>query len=164
MARAAVRAALVALVAAASAPAALPRHGTLVPGISLGGIRLGEPAAAVLRTLGSRHGVCRGCTRPTWYFTYRPFDRHGLAVELGRGRVTGLYTVWQPAGWSAPGDLRLGAFSGEASMAAGPSVPVDCDRYQALVVESAGARTVYYVFGGNLWGFGLFGPGADPCR
>lgn len=162
MARVAFCAALAALVAAAPAPAALPRHGTLVPGRSLGGIRLGEPAAAVLHTLGSFHGVCRGCARATWYFT-RPFDRQGLAVELARGHVSGVYTVWQPAGWSGPHGLLLGAFAGQAS-AAGATMPIPCDGYQAFVTDSARARTVFYVVAGKLWGFGLFARGADPCR
>ena len=35
----------------------------------------------------------------TWYFNYRPFDQHGLAVELTDGRVSAVYTLWQPAGW-----------------------------------------------------------------
>jgi hypothetical protein len=165
MARAAVCAALVALAAtAAGASAALPRHGTLVPGGSLGGIRLGQPSGSVLRRLGPAHGVCRGCARPTWYFTYRPFDRHGLAVELDHGRVAGVYTVWSPAGWSAARGIALGMFSGEASALTGTTIPISCDGYQALVADSDRARTVYYVFGGKLWGFGLFARGADPCR
>src|SRR3954452_24188404 len=95
------------LVAAAPASAALPRAGTLVPGRSLGGVRLGETAPKVRSALGSSYGVCRGCAVTTWYFTYRPFDRHGLAIELVGGRVSGLYTLWEPNGLGTPGGLRL---------------------------------------------------------
>src|ERR1700693_6089403 len=83
----------------ASAAAALPRTGVFVPGRSLGGIRLGESAAAVRAALGRSYGVCSACATTTWYFTYKRFDQHGLAVELTGGRVSAVYTLWQPTGW-----------------------------------------------------------------
>ena len=162
MSRTLVCAAVAALASAAPAAAALPLHGSLVPGRALGGARLGEPAAQVAAALGF-HGVCRGCVRTTWYFTYRPFDRHGLAVELDRGRVVGLYTLWQPEGWTAPGGLALGAFRAQITDAAGTLIPTFCSGYLALVKASHGVRTVYYVFAGKLWGFGLFALGTNEC-
>jgi hypothetical protein len=69
MRRALVCATVIALAAAASAAASLPRTGVLVAGSSLAGVRLGEPAAQVRAALGGSYGVCRGCVRPTWYFT-----------------------------------------------------------------------------------------------
>jgi len=36
--------------------------------------------------------------------------------------------------------------------------------YEALVRDSAHARTAYYLFDGRLWGFGLFQRGSSPCR
>ena len=65
--------AVAALVLAASAAAGLPKAGTLVPGRSLGGVRLGESLHAVRASLGTFYGACRGCPRQTWYFTYEPF-------------------------------------------------------------------------------------------
>jgi hypothetical protein len=162
MRRALLCAAILALATAATASAALPLHGRLVPGRSLGGVRLGEPAARVKAALGF-HGVCRSCNRTTWYFTYKPFDRHGLAVQLDAGRVSGIWTLWQPDGWTAPGGLQLGSFGGAVKPAGETLVPRPCTGYQALVSDS-GAQTVYYLFGGKLWGFGLFAGGEDPCR
>ena len=104
-----------ALILSGTAAAALPRHGTLVPGRSLGGIRLGEPAAQVRAALGGSFGVCRGCATTTWYFTYRKFDRRGLAVELTEGRVSAVYTLWRPNGWSAPSTPDVGAVRGRPS-------------------------------------------------
>ncbi len=152
------------LVAAAPAAAALPHAGTLVPGRSLGGVRLGEPAEQVQAALGSSHGVCRGCATTTWYFTYRPFDRHGLAVELTGGRVSAVYTVWRPDGWSGPHGLRLGADDAQVGKLAGPLFPVVCSDYDARVRDDGRARTVYYILRGRLWGFGLLRASADPCR
>src|SRR5437868_2943807 len=114
------------LVTAAPASAALPKAGMLVPGRSLGGIHLGETATQVRAALGSSYGVCRGCSTTTWYFTYRPFDRHGLAVELARGRVSGVYTVWKPSGWSTTSGLGLGAAEAALQTLAGPLVPIVC--------------------------------------
>jgi hypothetical protein len=156
--------ALLSLAAVGPAGAALPRAGALVPGRSLGGVRLGEPGTRVLAALGF-HGVCRGCARPTWYFTYRAFDDHGLGVELTRGRVSAVYTLWRPDGWHAPNGLRLGAVAAQVTtLAAGTLLPISCGVYEALVRDETAARTAYYVANGKLWGFGLLRRGANPCR
>jgi hypothetical protein len=152
------------VVAAAPASAALPKAGTLVPGRSLGGVRLGETAPKVRAALGNSYGVCRSCAVTTWYFTYRPFDRHGLAVELVGGRVSGLYTIWKPNGWRTPAGLRLGASEADLQQLAGPLVPIVCSGYDARVRDAADVRTVYYVLRGRLWGFGLLPAYANPCR
>ena len=164
MRRASACAALLLLCAAGPAAAALPRSGTLLPGRSLGGVRLGEPAAQVRASLGRSYGVCRGCATTTWYFTYKAFDQHGLAVELGGGRVSAVYTLWQPAGWHGPNGIRLGAYDAQITASAGPLVPVACGGYRALVADTGSARTAYYLVDGRLWAFGLFRRGADPCR
>lgn len=155
---------LAALLLAAPAAAGLPRAGALVPGRSLGGVRLGEPAGAVRAALGPLYGVCRGCSQRTWYFTYRAFDEHGLAVELERGKVSAVYTLWRPRSWHAPHGLRLGARSRVVHARAGTLLTIACDGYDALVADTARARTVYYLHDGRLWGFGLFRSGAEPCR
>jgi len=154
---------LVALCVAQPA-AALPRQGALLPGRSLAGVRLGETAAQVRAALGRSYGVCRGCAVTTWYFTYLRFDRRGLAVELPHGRVAAVYTLWQPAGWSAPNGLKLGAAQGEVTSAAGPLIPTACSGYDALTRDAANVRTVYYIVNGSLWGFGLMRARENPCR
>jgi hypothetical protein len=152
------------LVLAAPAAAGLPRPGTLVPGRSLGGIRLGESPREVRAALGTFYGVCRGCERRTWYFTYRPFEKQGLAVEFARGRVSGLYTLWRPRGWHAPHKLHLGSTPLAVHVYGHAKRTVVCGTYEALVRDSPHARTAYYLYGGKLWGFGLFRRGASPCR
>lgn len=164
MSRALACAAVLALCSATAASAALPRAATLVPDRTLAGIHLGETGAQVRAALGSSFGVCRGCSVRTWYFTYLRFDRRGLAVELAGGRVSAVYTLWQPAGWSAPGGLKLGAPQAEVTTAAGPLVPVTCSGYDALTRDYRDTRTVYYVVNGSLWGFGLMHARENPCR
>ncbi len=147
-----------------SAAAALPRAGIFLPGRSLGGVRLGESAGDVRAALGRSYGVCSGCATTTWYFTYRPFDRRGLAVELTRGRVSAVYTLWQPSGWRAATGLLLGVVDAQLTTSTGPLVAVVCVGYDARVADGPRARSVYYVVQGKLWGFGLLRAHANPCR
>ena len=164
MRRSLIATAVAALVLAASAAAGLPKAGALVPGRSLGGIRLGEKPRSVLSALGRFYGVCSDCGRRTWYFTYRPFGKTGLAVEFEHGGVSALYTLWRPQGWHAPHGLRFGATPLTVHQRVGTLRTITCRRYVALVRDSAHARTAYYLYGGRLWGFGLFRRGATPCR
>ena len=164
MSRALACAAVAAFCLPSAAAAAVPQKGVLVPGRSLGGVRLGEPAAAVRAALGERYGVCRGCARTTWYFTYKPFDQHGLAVELTRGRVSAVYTLWQPDGWHARGGVQLGALQGQVTVFAGTLIPVACAGYEALVSDAGSVRTAYYIVAEKLWGFGLLRARETPCR
>ncbi len=153
-----------ALALTSTAAAALPHVGVFVPGRSLGGIRLGESATAVRAELGGFYGVCSGCPTTTWYFTYLKYDQHGLAVELTHGRVSALYTLWDPPAWRARNNLRLGDAEGALTAAAGPLIPIACSGYDARVADHTGTRSVYYVVQGRLWGFGLMRADADPCR
>ena len=156
--------AVIALLLAAPAVAGLPKAGKLVPGRSLGGVRLAEPARAVRAALGTFYGACRDCSRRTWYFTYRPFEQRGLAVEFSGGSVSAVYTLWRPSGWSAPRGLRFGASPLDVHRLGRTTRTVTCRGYEALVRDSGHASTAYYLFDGSLWGFGLFRRGDSPCR
>ena len=135
--------------------AALPAAAAFVPGRSLAGVRLGDSQAEVRARFGSDYGVCRGCATTTWYFTYRHFDDQGLGVELTGGRVSAVYTLWQPPGWHTA-TLRLG----DPQAKVGPALTEQCSGYDALVRGTS----VYYVVNGSVWGFGLIPKGRSPCR
>lgn len=153
-----------ALVLAVPAAAGLPKAGRLVPGRSLGGIRLAESQQAVRAALGTFYGTCRGCRNTTWYFTYRPFDQRGLAVEFAAGGVSAVYTLWRPHGWTAPHQLGFGSSPLLVHRLGRTTRSIACHGYEALVRDTAHAGTAYYLFDGGLWGFGLFQRGANPCR
>ena len=155
---------LVAAALALPAAAGLPPAGTLVPGRSLGGIRLGETQHAVRAALGRWFGVCDDCARSTWYFTYKPFDAHGLAVEFVHRRVVAIYTLWKPKGWDATNGLRLGATPLDVHERAGRLRTITCNGYEALVADRHRSRTAYYLYRGSLWGFGLLLANWSPCR
>lgn len=156
--------AVAALVLAAPAAAELPKAGALVPGHSLGGVRIGQSRQAVRAALGTFYGTCRDCRRPTWYFTYHPFTRPGLGVEFTRGRVSAVYTLWHPTGWHARHRLGFGTLPLVVHRLVGRTATVVCRGYEVLVRDSRHARDAYYLYGGRLWGFGLFPRGANPCR
>jgi hypothetical protein len=157
----AVVAAVVALVAP-TASAAPPRHGTLVPGRSLGGLRLGETQSQVEARWGKGHGVCTRCSRPTWYFTYRPFTQQGIGVEFGAGRIVAIYTLWEPPGWHTSSGAAIGMPKWRLPQLA----PQQCRGYLALsrFDRKAAVVTTYYVLGGRIWGFALQRPGEPLCR
>jgi hypothetical protein len=152
------------LVLSPAALAGLPSPGKLVPGRSLAGISLGETQRQVTAALGRSHGVCSGCTTPTWYFNVHPFDQHGLGVEFTRTRVSAVYTIWQPDGWTGPKGLTLGAPQAQVDASAGALFQVACTGYDAWVADRKAVRTVYYILNGALWGFGLMRASATPCR
>src|SRR5262249_3429897 len=110
------------------------------------------------------HGVCRGCSTTTWYFTYRPFTQQGLAVELRNSHVTGVYTVWQPPGWRAPKGGKLGIAEADVTALEGALALVNCSGYDAWTHDTGPAQTVYYMFNHVLWGYGLLTAGVAPCR
>ena len=166
VAAAAMLAATGAVAHAAPAPAAmLPAQGALVAGKSLGGLRIGMTPAQVLHAWGRKYGVCRSCRDRTWYFTYRPYQPQGAAVSFRGGRVDAIWTLWSPPGWrTRNGTLELGARESEATAVLGPLFTAPCGSYNALLRTRGALTTVYYMFAGKLWGFGLMNASASACR
>jgi hypothetical protein len=119
-------------------------------------VRLGDTAADVRAQLGTNYGVCRGCATTTWYFTYKRFQAKGLAVELTRGRVSAVYTLWQPPAADVTNKITIGAPQEKV----GAAISVSCSGYTALVRGTS----VYIVVDGRVWGFGLFRRRESPCR
>jgi hypothetical protein len=155
---------LLALAFTASASAELPQTGVLVPGKSLGGLRLGATKSQVRAAWGTRFGLCRNCRLTTWYFTYRSFDPHGAGVTFKRGKAVALFTLWSPAGWRTSTGLRLGDFAGRITGLYGALPRTDCEGYYALTMRRRSTLTAFYVDDGKVWGFGLLRLGDPICR
>jgi hypothetical protein len=151
------------LLSAGTAAAALPDPGLLVPGQSLGGVRLGMTKAQVRQAWGTDFGRCRNCSRETWYFNYEPFTPKGAGVDFVRGRVADVFTLWQPLGWRTTKGLVLGVADREVSRLYGPLARHTCDGYTVLVLPGRRAETAFFLHDGELWGFGLTRPGSSPC-
>jgi hypothetical protein len=159
-------AALLAAVAALAAPAAAapPGAGVLVPGRSLGDLRLGATKAEVERLWGRAYGRCRGCAHETWYFNYYAFQPRGAAVEFRGGRVAAIFTLYQPAGWRTPKGLVLGDPEARITSLYGSLLRRECGGYAALVLPGKGVQTAFYVLDDRLWAFGLARGGLPLCR
>jgi hypothetical protein len=149
--------------AAGSASAEPPSGGLFTPGKSVAGVRLGMTGVQVQGVWGARHGVCRDCREPTWYFNERPFQPQGTGVVFGGGRVVHAFTLWRPEGWTTPAGLELGAEGGAIGETYGLLTERACAGYAALVLEEQAAWSVFYVYDDELWGFGLMKPGRSPC-
>jgi hypothetical protein len=156
-------AAAAALALAAPASGALPREGVLVPGVSLGGIRLGAPMKQVVARWGRSFGICRGCRATTWYFTFARFQPQGAGVSFRNGRADAVFTLWQPPGWHTSLGLVLGDDVAQVTAIYGPLDRRECDGYYRLIMHTRAGVTEFYVVDDRLWGFGV-SRAPQPCR
>ena len=149
---------------AAAATAGPPGAGTLVLGTSLGGARLGMTLDHLETTWGRAYGRCRGCARPTLYFNLFAFRPEGAGVELRRGRVAAVFTLWAPGAWRTAEGVEIGENVAGVTATYGPLKRTQCRGYYALTLPSRRAVNAIYVVGEEVWGFGLLGRGAPVCR
>lgn len=159
--------AVLAIAAVAAAPAVAarpPGAGTLVPGRSLGGVKLGATPPQVVGAWGRGYGVCRDCATKTWYFNLFPFQPQGVGVEFTGGHTSGIFTLWSPGAWHDRRGITIGTDTARITQVYGPLATRNCGTYSALLMPSRRAMTVFYVLDGRLWGFGLFRPSASVCR
>jgi hypothetical protein len=144
--------------------AGLPPAGVLVPGSSLGGLRLGMTKAQVGAAWGARHGRCRDCRDETWYFTYAPFSPAGAGVAFRSGRVAAIFTLGEPRGWRTSRGLRIGDSSVKAARLYRSLGRTRCGAYDALTLSRPGAVTALYVQNARVFAFGLSRAGVPLCR
>jgi hypothetical protein len=154
----------IALASTTAATAGPPGAGELVPGRSLGGLRLGMTLAQVETAWGRAYGRCRSCARPTLYFNLYAHRPEGAGVELRRGRLSAVFTLWAPGAWQTTRGLRIGDSAAEATATYGPMERTGCRGYHALTLTSRRAVTAIYVVGTEVWGFGLLARDAAVCR
>ncbi|MBA2568045.1 MAG: hypothetical protein H0V11_01735 [Actinobacteria bacterium] len=152
------------LLLAAPASAAPPRAGVLAPAKSLGGLALGATPAQVRAAWGPRHGTCRGCRAPTWYFNFARFEPEGAGVTFRGGRAVALFTIWAPKGWRTDRGLKIGDDASRATTLYRGLVRIACGTYYALTLNGANAVTSIYVHDEKVWGFGLSRPREPVCR
>ena len=143
---------------------ALPQPGVVVPGQSFAGLRLGATAAQVQAAWGPRFGRCRGCPRPTWYFTYKTFEPQGAGVSFRKGAADAFFTVWGPPGWHTNRGLTVGDPEARITELYGVLPRAECGTYAALVLRRGRTDTQIYVYQQEVWGFGLSPAGAPPCH
>lgn len=149
--------------AATPAAAKPPPAGVLVPGKSLGGLRLQMTPAQVRARWGPDFGRCRSCFHRTWYYNYAPFHPKGAGVEFRAGRVAAVFTLWEPAAWHTPKGLRIGDAAARVTLLYGALPRVRCGRYDALTIPGP-TTTAFYLRNEKVWGFGLSRAEVPVCR
>jgi hypothetical protein len=135
-----------------------------LPGKSLGGVSLGASRGDVRAAWGPRHGKCRGCRKPTWYFNFARFEPQGAGVTFERGRVVALFTLWAPPGWRTSRGLEIGDDAARVAVLHRGLIRVNCGTYYALTQDHRRAVTSIYVHDEKVWGFGLSRPREPVCR
>jgi len=151
-------------VLAAALALTLPLHGTVAPGRSLGGVRLGASPAQVRAAWGATYGICRDCKRRTWYFTYAKYAPQGAGVEFAANRAVALFTLWSPSGWHTTRGVRTGDAAARVAAVYGPLAKLGCGSYDAYQLPSGRVATDFYVYGGKVWGFAVTRSDASVCR
>jgi hypothetical protein len=144
--------------------AALPHAGVLVPGTSLGGLRIGATPTDVRLAWGTDFGACIGCPQTTWYYTLLPFKPQGAGVTFQNGRVASIFTLWSPANWRTSKGLRTGESAARITSVYGPLQIQNCGTYSAYVLRGGRITTTFYAYKDKVWGFGLNSPAAPVCR
>ena len=89
--------------------------------------------------------------------------RKARRFASAKGRVDAVWTLWKPPGWHLR-ELRARSSGELAHRRWGALVTVPCGYYEARIASRRGATTVLYVYGGQLWGFGLSRQNAQVCH
>ena len=150
--------------AATAAAPALPKQGVLVPGKSLGGIRLGDTSAQVRRRWGGGFRLCTVCHRKTWMYTYRSGSPVGAAVSFRRDRVAAIFTLGAPIGWRTSQGILVGGDANEVDEVYGAAAWSRCVGYGALSYRSTDAVTSIYTSGEVVYGFALARRSEPVCQ
>jgi hypothetical protein len=156
---------LVSAPASADATAAgLPLRGVLAPGLSLGGVRLGDTAASVRARWGLRFTRCAVCRRTTWLYTYPSGGPRGAAVSFKSGRVAAVFTLGVPNGWRTTRGVVLGDPVEKVQSVYGRLPWSRCIGYGAVSIRGTGSVSSIYTFGESVYGFALTLPGEPVCQ
>lgn len=152
--------------ASPQAAATLPKQGVLVPGRSLGGVRLGDTQALVRRRWGSDYRLCgrNVCHRTTWMYTYKGREPVGAAVSFRDGRVAAVFTLGAPDGWHTADGMPIGGSISRIAPAFGDMTWRLCIGYGALSKRNAGVVTSIYTAGEVIYGFALTRPAEPVCQ
>jgi len=154
---------------AAASVQSLPVDGVLAPGKSLGGIRIGQTAAQVIKAWGRNYKVCpktdcKGAA-VVWYYIYSHGDPLGAAVRFRNGKVVAVFTLGSPAGWHTAQGLLVGDSVERANQLYGQLGWSVCIGYGAMTMRN-GTNTVTSIFttGEAIYGFAITKPGETICQ
>ena len=157
-------------VAAGTGPTAqaLPSRGVLTPGVSLGGVHIGDTMAQVTNRWGHDYRVCpknqcRG-NDVVWYYIYGGGEPLGAAVRFTDGKVRAVFTLGSPPGWHTAEGLLIGEQIDRANELYGRLGWSVCVGYGAMSMRNSKTVTSIYTTGEAVYGFALTSPGTPVCQ
>jgi hypothetical protein len=143
--------------------AAFPVRGLVVPGKSIGGVKLGETTTAVQAQWGKRYYVCSYCDKLTWLYEYQTGEPLGAAVTFVNNKVVAVFTLGSPAGWGEKG-LMMGDPISNVYAVFSATANKQCIGYTALTVREGAATTSFYSASGVVYGYALTAPSEPTCQ
>jgi len=153
---------------AAPGAAALPHVGVLVPGKSLGGVRIGDTEARVKQLWGGNYRLCKDkrlCGNTTWYYLYPHGEPLGAAVKFDKtGRVVVLFTLGSPPGWRTSEGLLMSDQIDRVNELYGTTGWSVCVGYGAMTMRTGTTVTAIYTTGEAVYGFALVAPPEPVCQ
>jgi hypothetical protein len=149
-------------VSVARTPAGIfPVKGVLVPGQSLGGIRLGDTGGKVLALWGRNFSMLPGQPM-TWLYMSPTGDPYGAGVSFREGKVTAIFTLGGITGWRRSDGLRVGQIFSKFNDPNGRTTA--CVGYGAISSHAADAVTSILMQGQSVYGFALTRPSEPVCH
>lgn len=140
-----------------------PVNGILVRGKSLGGVRLGDPAAKVQMLWGRDYTTLPG--QPTTWLYWSPTgDPFGAAVSFRHRVVTAIFTVGGIEGWRTSDGLRVGQLLARFNDPGPSTTQTACIGYGAVSTRSGSAVTSILMTGQSVYGFALTRPSEPVCH
>jgi hypothetical protein len=139
----------------------LPVNGVLVPGESLGGIRLGDTGGKVMELWGRDYTMISGQPM-TWIYMSPTGDPYGAAVSFREGRVTAIFTLGGIEGWRRSDGLRVGQTLSTFNDPQGTTTA--CVGYGATSTRTGDAVTSILTNGQSIYGFALTRPNEPVCH
>lgn len=136
----------------------------LVPGKSLGGVRLGDTTTTVAKRWGPSYTKCAVCAATTWLYTFEARVGTGAAVSFRRGRAVAVFTLGVPGGWRTTRGVALGDPTEKLVAAYAALRWHTCIGYGALSMRHRKVVTSIYTFGEYVYGFALTRPAEPVCQ
>jgi hypothetical protein len=138
-----------------------PVTGVLVPGQSLGGIRLGDSGGKVLTLWGRDFTMLPGQPM-TWLYMSPTGDPYGAGVSFREGKVTAIFTLGGITGWHRSDGLRVGQLFSKFNDLNGRTTA--CVGYGAISSHAPDAVTSILMQGQSVYGFALTRPSEPVCH
>jgi hypothetical protein len=150
---------------------ALPTTGVLVPGVSLGGLHIGDTMDMVVSRWGHNYKICpkntcKGLNDTVWIYVYGRGEPLGGAVRFNNKsqKVTAVFTFGSPPGWKTKEGLIIGQQIDKVQTLYGNLSWSVCIGYGAMSMRNSTTVTSIYTTGSAVYGFALTKPGVPVCQ